>query len=181
MRRSCACAPPSTARSCSPACVAIWPPYADGKPGKIKLGLDLKGGIHLVLQVVTDDALNATVDDAVQTARDQATRKGIVFACAPARRHHLLLRRGVEPARVKDMRDLLRDFFRAGLGDPRAGRGPLPGQDDRRLRRAQIKDRTVKEAIKTLERRVNQLGVAEPVIAEHGEPRRPDPGPAPRA
>jgi preprotein translocase subunit SecD len=32
----------------------------------------------------------------------------------------------------------------------------------------QIKDRTVKEAIRTLERRVNELGVAEPVIAEHG-------------
>jgi preprotein translocase subunit SecD len=31
-----------------------------------------------------------------------------------------------------------------------------------------IRERTVKEAIKTLERRVNQLGVAEPVIAEHG-------------
>ena len=46
--------------------VAIWPPYdRDGVPGKIRLGLDLRGGIHLVLQVVIDDALNATVDDAV--------------------------------------------------------------------------------------------------------------------
>ena len=35
--------------------VSIWPPYAlDGKPGRIKLGLDLQGGTHLVLQVVTD-------------------------------------------------------------------------------------------------------------------------------
>ena len=47
--------------------VAVWPPYEqDGQPGKIHLGLDLKGGIHLVLQVVTDDALNATIDDGVQ-------------------------------------------------------------------------------------------------------------------
>ena len=58
--------------------VAIWPPYErEGAPGKIHLGLDLKGGLHLVLQVVVEDALNATVDDAVTTARDQATRKGI--------------------------------------------------------------------------------------------------------
>ena len=43
--------------------LAFWPPYGkDDQPGKIKLGLDLRGGIHLVLQVVTDDALNATVD-----------------------------------------------------------------------------------------------------------------------
>ncbi len=58
--------------------VAVWPPYErGGTPGKIHLGLDLRGGIHLVLQVVVEDALNATVDDAVTTARDQATRKGI--------------------------------------------------------------------------------------------------------
>src|SRR5947208_16971614 len=60
--------------------VAMWPPYEhDGKPGRIKLGLDLRGGIHLVLQVVTDDALNATIDDAVQTTRNQANRRGLVF------------------------------------------------------------------------------------------------------
>src|SRR5258705_11884119 len=63
--------------------VAIWPPYGrDRQPGKIHLGLDLKGGIHLVLQVVTDEALAATIDAAVQTVRDQATRKGIVFGGA---------------------------------------------------------------------------------------------------
>ena len=46
--------------------VAIWPPYdRDGVPGRIHLGLDLRGGIHLVLQVVVEDAWNATVDDAV--------------------------------------------------------------------------------------------------------------------
>ena len=60
--------------------VAVWPPYErNGEPGKIHLGLDLRGGIHLVLQVVVEDALNATVDDSVTTARDQATRKGIQF------------------------------------------------------------------------------------------------------
>src|SRR3954471_852066 len=61
--------------------VAMWPPYGkDDKPGKIHLGLDLKGGIHLVLQVVTDDALNATVNDGVGTARTQTTNKGIQVA-----------------------------------------------------------------------------------------------------
>src|SRR5512140_2320813 len=61
--------------------VAFWPPWGkDGAPGKIHLGLDLRGGIHLVLQVVTDDALNATIDDSVQTTRDQVTRKGITVS-----------------------------------------------------------------------------------------------------
>ena len=60
------------------------PTASDGQPGKIQLGPRPAGGIHLVLQVVTDDALNATIDDAVQTARDQATRKGSSSARASA-------------------------------------------------------------------------------------------------
>src|SRR5258707_25429 len=94
--------------------ILIWPPYErDGQPGKIKLGLDLRGGMHLVLQVVVDDALNATIDDAVQTARDQATRKAIVFGSASRGNATSFAVEGVEPARVKDMREILRDFFRA--------------------------------------------------------------------
>jgi preprotein translocase subunit SecD len=152
--------------------VALWPPYARGdEPGKIKLGLDLRGGIHLVLQVVTDDALNATIDDAVQSARAQATAKGITFASAQRVDTRSFSMEGVEPARVKDVRDLLRDYFRApewDVREPGEGRFLVQMTD---LNVRQIKDRTVKEAIKTLERRVNQLGVAEPVIAEHGTTR----------
>src|SRR6185436_15656481 len=63
--------------------VALWPPYGkDGAPGKIKLGLDLRGGIHLVLQVVTEDALNATIDDAVQSTRALLTQRGITYGAA---------------------------------------------------------------------------------------------------
>ena len=149
--------------------VAMWPPYErDGKSGKIHLGLDLKGGIHLVLQVVTDDALNATIDDAVSTARAQATAKGISFAGARRVDASSFVVEGVEPARVKDVRDILKDFFRSPEWDVREqGDGKfLVKMTDAFVN--QVRDRTVKEAIRTLERRVNQLGVAEPVIAQHG-------------
>ena len=143
--------------------VAVWP-----LGEKIKLGLDLKGGIHLVLQVMTDDALVATVDDAVQSARGQGAAKGITFAGAQRVDAKSFSVDGVEPARVKDMRDLLRDYFRPpdwDVKEPGEGRF-LVQMTDANVRAT--KDRTVKEAIRTLERRVNQLGVAEPVIAEHG-------------
>jgi len=149
--------------------VAAWPPYErDGRPGKIHLGLDLKGGIHLVLQVVTDDALNATIDDAVGTARAQGTAKGISFGGARRVDATSFAVEGVEPARVKDMRDILKDFFRSPEWDVREqGDGKfLVKMTDAFVN--QVRDRTVKEAIRTLERRVNQLGVAEPVIAQHG-------------
>jgi preprotein translocase subunit SecD len=149
--------------------VAMWPPYErDAKPGKIHLGLDLKGGIHLVLQVMTDDALNATIDDAVSTARAQATAKGITFSGARRVDASSFAVEGVEPARVKDVRDILKDFFRSPEWDVREqGEGKfLVKMTDAFVN--QVRDRTVKEAIRTLERRVNQLGVAEPVIAQHG-------------
>ena len=148
--------------------VAVWPPYdMNGKPGKIHLGLDLRGGIHLGLQVMTDDALNATVDDAVQTARDQVSRKGIAFSGAQRIDARSFSVEGVEPVRVKDVRDILRDFFREGweLREPAEGRFLVRMTDPFAK---QIKERTVSEAIRTLERRVNELGVAEPVITETG-------------
>ena len=79
--------------------VVLWPPYArEGQPGKIRLGLDLQGGIHLVLQVVTDDALIATLDDAVQTVREQCTKKGIAFTAAQRVDATSFSLEGVEPA-----------------------------------------------------------------------------------
>ena len=148
--------------------VAVWPPYEmNGQPGRIHLGLDLRGGIHLVLQVVVEDALNATTDDAVTTARDQATRKGIQFASIQRATATSFAVEGVEPARVKDMRDLLRDLFRGSWEVREAGEGRFtPQMTD--IYQRQVKDQTVQEAIRTLERRVNALGVAEPVIAAHG-------------
>ncbi|HEY8232830.1 MAG TPA: protein translocase subunit SecD, partial [Vicinamibacteria bacterium] len=148
--------------------VAVWPPYdREGAPGKIHLGLDLKGGLHLVLQVVVEDALNATVDDAVTTARDQATRKGIQLGSVARLSPTSFSVEGTEPARVKDMRDLLRDFFRSGweVRDAAEGGFKVEMTD---LYQRQLKDQTVQEMIRTLERRVNALGVAEPVIAAQG-------------
>ncbi|MCG6926546.1 MAG: protein translocase subunit SecD [Acidobacteria bacterium] len=148
--------------------VMIWPPYErNGEPGKIQLGLDLRGGIHLVLQVVIDDALNATVDDAVTTARDQASRQGIEYESAQRVDSTSFEVVGVEPARGKDMRDLLRDYFRDGWEVREAGEGRfLVEMTD--VYQKQLADQTVEEAKRTLGRRVDTLGVAEPVIARQG-------------
>ena len=109
--------------------MAIGLPTARRAPGKIKLGLDPKGGIHLVLQVVTDDALNATIDDAVSTARAQMTGKGIKFASAQRVDATSYSIEGVEPSRVKDVRDLLRDYFRSGRLSARAHGRPVVGNE----------------------------------------------------
>ncbi len=45
----------------------------------IQLGLDLKGGMHLVLQVVTDDAINYETDQAVLRLRERLKRDNIEY------------------------------------------------------------------------------------------------------
>ncbi|HEY6549345.1 MAG TPA: protein translocase subunit SecD [Vicinamibacteria bacterium] len=148
--------------------VVLWPPYAMAdKPGKIKLGLDLRGGVHLVMEVVVDEAMNAVVDDAVQTVRAQLTQKGIVFGSAQRVDSNSFSLEGVEPARVKDARDILKDFLRLSWEIREPGEGRFLVQMTAPFQ-SQTKERTVQEAIKTLERRVNQLGVSEPVIAAYG-------------
>src|SRR5688500_12007753 len=51
---------------------------------KVKLGLDLKGGVHLVLRVKTDDALKVETDTTVERLRDTLTRAGVAFTKAEA-------------------------------------------------------------------------------------------------
>ena len=113
--------------------VAIWPPYdtPDGLPGKIRLGLDLRGGIHLVLQVVVDDALNATVGDAVNTTRDQATRKGIQVASVQPASTTSFTVEGIEPARVKDVQRPAARLLPRRLGGEGRRREQARRADDR--------------------------------------------------
>ena len=57
--------------------LSVWAFYPPGQ--KINLGLDLKGGVHLVLRVQTDDALKLETDTTVERLRDTLTRAGVQF------------------------------------------------------------------------------------------------------
>src|SRR5262245_59782286 len=150
--------------------VSVWPPQE-----KIHLGLDLKGGIHIVLQVVTDDALKATLDDSVQSVRGKLSTAGIVFTGAlriepPQGQHPTSFAVDVnDPARVKDARDFFRQVCSERDGwdvrEPNEGKFVVKMSDALVHR---IREETVEEEIRTLERRVNVLGVTEPVIGKYG-------------
>src|ERR1035438_6552509 len=52
---------------------------------RIHLGLDLRGGTHLILQVQVNDAINVDSDNAVEILKEQLNKKKIAFAyiCKP--------------------------------------------------------------------------------------------------
>jgi preprotein translocase subunit SecD len=58
---------------------AIYPPDK-----KIKLGLDLKGGVHLVLRVQTDDALRLETETSMNRLRDELVKNGAAGVTATA-------------------------------------------------------------------------------------------------
>jgi len=58
--------------------LSIWAFYPLNK--KLNLGLDLKGGVHLVLRVQTDDALKAETETTVERLRDSLSRAGVTFS-----------------------------------------------------------------------------------------------------
>src|SRR5262249_6893369 len=58
---------------------AGFPPGIPHIKDRIRLGLDLKGGIQLILQVVTDDAVRAETEQATDALRSRLQKENILF------------------------------------------------------------------------------------------------------
>src|SRR5690348_13084760 len=46
---------------------------------RIRLGLDLRGGMHMILQVHVDDAINVTTDQTIDRLKDELKTKNIPY------------------------------------------------------------------------------------------------------
>ena len=82
------------------------PSMCDVLRNGLKLGLDLKGGIHLVLQVKTSDALRVEAQDTLEHLKDEGAKRGVAGPAGPGRRHglHPDARREDGPAaKLKDL------------------------------------------------------------------------------
>jgi preprotein translocase subunit SecD len=140
--------------------LSIWSFYPPQT--KIKLGLDLKGGVHLVLRVHTDDALNLETQTTVERLRDSLTRASVQFGKVEV----------VNPTefRVEGVQNdgAFRDA--AVDADTSYDRSSEAGGYTYRMKpniTNQLRDGTVAQALETIERRVNELGVAEPIVARY--------------
>lgn len=146
--------------------VAIIP--TQNNPEPIKRGLDLKGGIQLVMRVNVNEATRLEVDQAMNTLRSQAAAQNVA---APAlRRVSDTAFLATPPAGVStaDYERIARDFM-PSFDIARAGndlRFTLKSQAAKDLQRD-----TVDQAVEAIRRRVDALGVTEPIIVPEGEDR----------
>jgi preprotein translocase subunit SecD len=130
---------------------------------KVNLGLDLKGGVHLVLRVQTDDALKLETETTAERLRDTLTRTGVQFAKVEATRVDQFRIEGIQDdAAVRDATADIEATF-----DRESGAGASTYTIKPNIAN-QLRQETVSQALETIERRVNELGVAEPVVARHG-------------
>ena len=138
------------------------------------LGLDLRGGLHLLYQVDVDGAVSQLLEVYEQDVRRALAGAGIPFTdvtpvavdAAKPNGLRVLLPAGadMEPARVA-LRKLLPDLL---FSETRGADGPAVQM---LLTAAQIQERrdyAIQQNLTTLRNRVNELGVSEPVVQRQG-------------
>src|SRR3954463_15416346 len=132
----------------------------------LKLGLDLKGGVHLVLRVQTEDALRLVTDQESERLREELKNKNVAVAKIETPDATHIRVEGVAPAQDAAFRQVANDvttnFERS------AGSNGVYTFTMRPNVQVNLRDEAVVQARQTIERRVNELGVTEPSIAQQG-------------
>jgi preprotein translocase subunit SecD len=136
---------------------------------QIKLGLDLQGGTHLILQVQVQEAIAQETDQTVDRLTSQLRTKNIHYdEVRRADDTHILIR-NLDPGQLSQFRDTISAQY-ANVWDltPTAGDPSGYTLTLRAAAIAQIKDSTMTQSLETIERRINALGLTEPTIQRRG-------------
>src|ERR1700677_1556404 len=145
-----------------------WSQIKQNLADRIKLGLDLKGGSHLVLQVQVDEAIGQRCDQAVDQITKQVHEKNItVGEISRVDDTHILVR-NVDPNTSGAFRDLVNNQFTDWALSPAAGEANGYVLAMKLSIVADIRRDTMDEALETITRRINELGLTEPTIAFTG-------------
>ena len=136
----------------------------------IHLGLDLRGGTHLILQVQVNDAVNIDSDNAVETLKEQLNKRKVAFAEItkpdPQNAPDKVVLKGVSPDGAKDLREIASERLPEYNLSSGADNAWTLTMKPPML--ADIKNKAVTQAIETIRNRIDSLGVSEPTIQEHG-------------
>ena len=137
---------------------------------QIHLGLDLRGGTHLILQVQVNDAVNVDSDNAIARLKEDMRTHKLSYADIvkpdPVNHPETVVVKGVPPEQTTDFKNLVTDR----LTDYETASAPENSWtvSMKPSILADLKNRAVQQAIETIRNRIDALGVSEPVIQEHG-------------
>jgi preprotein translocase subunit SecD len=136
---------------------------------QIKLGLDLQGGTHLVLQVQVQEAIGQETDQTADRLTNQMRAKNIHYDEVRRVDNTHILVRNVASDQLSDFRDLV-DTQLKNVWDM----APAPGDPSgyllslRPTAISAIQEQTMQQSVETIDRRINALGLTEPTIQQRG-------------
>jgi len=136
---------------------------------QIKLGLDLQGGTHLILQVQVQEAVAQETDQTVDRLTTQMRAKNIHYDEVRRVDDTHIIVRNVVSDQLSQFRDLIHDQFENNWT-----MGTAPGDPNALLLTMRpttisaIQEATMTQSLETIERRINALGLTEPTIQPHG-------------
>jgi preprotein translocase subunit SecD len=134
---------------------------------QLRLGLDLKGGVHLVLRVQTDDALRIHTTSTGEQIREALGTAGVSVSSIAVTSPTTFRVEGVPADREAEFRRIADEL--AGTNYDRSS--SVNGTYEFRMKpniEADMREQTVVQALQTIDRRVNELGVTEPSISRYG-------------
>jgi len=139
---------------------------------KIALGLDLQGGMHLVLEVQTEKAVEASLEriagDIKREIEEEDYEVDRVRADIKNKTITVLM---VDAIDLKPVEDIMKNYtaYLQNEGVVREGRGYLFRLSKEEENR--IEQNAVSQGLETIRNRVDQFGVSEPTIQAQGEKR----------
>src|SRR5213592_885842 len=147
---------------------SLWYLYPPKKA--INLGLDLQGGIHLVLGVETDKHVASQTDRAAEDFKAALERRGIAARRVAREGLASIVVELASPQSWNDALTVAAEFqsFDRKNEDQAAGRFTMVMQDRAANR---LRDDAVRQGVETIRNRVDQFGVAEPTITRQGQDR----------
>jgi preprotein translocase subunit SecD len=137
---------------------------------QIKLGLDLQGGTHMILQVQVQEAVGQETDQTIDRLTTLMRQNNIHYD--EVRRvddTHIIIR-NVPSDQFNQFRDLIHN----NNFETNWTLGSAPGESNSGLLTMRpttvsaIQDNTMSQTLETIERRINALGLTEPTIQPHG-------------
>jgi preprotein translocase subunit SecD len=135
---------------------------------RIHLGLDLKGGTHLILQVMVNDAVGAQSDHATEILKDELQKAKVNYADIGKldNQPEKVVIKGVPLDASSTVRGIVSD--RLPEYDVAAGPDNSWILTMKPQVLADVKDRTLEQSIEAIRTRVDSLGVSEPLIQKNG-------------
>jgi len=148
-----------------------WLRALGGKP--MTLGLDLQGGVHFMMQVDMDTARGQQLDRYVDDLRTALRDEGIRYVSVRREGNGLVALFRSEEDRQRAQQILREDQSLQGLNVEEMPAGEYFGlsatvQEQQLL---ELQQTALKQNINTLKNRVNEIGVAEPIVQQQGADR----------